>query len=271
MLSFVVRCIFVTLSLNFKALASTPQEQALRIHSSSNEAARRYASQAKRMLREVNKPSQSSEEAASRLLHRLDKPSVEQAESLMAHLKNPTEEEKARAHTIIKSTEGDEKCITCGENHSHLSSGEKPFMQLEEKAPIPKNSSSDSSSSRPKTPSSLEVLVFVSFGLADEVLKGLNEECLRVGARLVMRGLLQDSFTKTKNRLDQLGISIDIDPPLFEDYSIKQVPTFILTDHQKVDRLSGTVNLKYALEQMNEKGEVGGVAPLLDALRGTSW
>ncbi|KJW06188.1 type-F conjugative transfer system pilin assembly family protein [Orientia tsutsugamushi str. UT144] len=55
--------------------------------------------------------------------------------------------------------------------------------------------------------------------MSNEALKSYFAESQKAGAQLVMRGLINNSFTQTKNKTMELGISFDIDPSLFENIS----------------------------------------------------
>jgi type-F conjugative transfer system pilin assembly protein TrbC len=97
-----------------------------------------------------------------------------------------------------------------------------------------------------------QLFVFVSFSMPEMSLKTLAQEAERVSkprtsarrvsspktstpesstqkynAVLVMRGLYQDSFVKTAQKLQQLGIAVDINPELFETHNVTSVPTFV--------------------------------------------
>lgn len=95
--------------------------------------------------------------------------------------------------------------------------------------------------------------IFVSLSMPEASLKSLYEEAQRYGAILVMRGLHENSFSKTIKKLHELGITLDINPNLFEEYHITTVPTFIaIQDDQKIYRLKGNVRFSYFLEKMKE-------------------
>lgn len=103
-----------------------------------------------------------------------------------------------------------------------------------------------------------EVLVFVSFSMPDMSLIQLNDQLSKYNATLVMRGIYKNSFRETKEKIMKMskdGLSIRIDPALFKFYGVKRVPTFILVEGNKeVHRLSGNVNLEYAVDKLL-KGE----------------
>ncbi len=123
-----------------------------------------------------------------------------------------------------------------------------------------------------ETPESEGILyLFVSFSLGEKALLNLAKEAKRYGATLVLRGFVEGSYTKTIRALQKIiqrtGEGFLIDPDLFTLFSIRVVPTFILTKpfqlHAKErtqtplhDRLQGHVSLSYALETFTQKGDL---------------
>nr|WP_253307417.1 type-F conjugative transfer system pilin assembly protein TrbC [Rickettsia endosymbiont of Ceutorhynchus assimilis] len=102
--------------------------------------------------------------------------------------------------------------------------------------------------------SQFQTYIFVSFSMPDSALKSYYIEAEQAGARLVMRGLKNNSFLETKAKADEIGISFDIDPNLFEEYQITSVPAIIVNSEDKgVKRLTGHISLYDALEIMNKE------------------
>lgn len=106
-----------------------------------------------------------------------------------------------------------------------------------------------------------QLLIFVSLGLPDAVLKALHEQAIRYGGRLVIRGLLQNSFQKTQMRLRDLGITVDIHPVWFETFDVNRVPTFVLRhqngeDTPRFDKVSGNVPVESALQVFARDGSL---------------
>jgi len=97
-----------------------------------------------------------------------------------------------------------------------------------------------------------EMLVFVSFSMPAATLKALAFEARAGQGRLILRGLHQDSFVKTKAKLDELGITIDIDPTLFEKYQVTRVPTFVQQTKDTLNRVSGNLTWAYVHELFKE-------------------
>jgi conjugal transfer pilus assembly protein TrbC len=116
------------------------------------------------------------------------------------------------------------------------------------------------------------LLIFVSFSLPMASLKSYAQEAQKVGAALVFRGLLENSFIKTAQKIKELGSACLIDPTLFERYRIQAVPTFVLRDGKKsFDTLKGHISLKAALQKIAKKRTLTHQAQeLLQKLEGTS-
>jgi hypothetical protein len=118
--------------------------------------------------------------------------------------------------------------------------------------------------SSPQKEKGSQILVFVSFSMPEASLKTLAQEAQRVSTQgdssqrvsaqqphvvLVMRGLYQDSFVKTASKLQELGISVDIHPELFETHHVTSVPTFVkLKDGQPIHSLKGNVTLDFVVK-----------------------
>ncbi len=99
------------------------------------------------------------------------------------------------------------------------------------------------------------IIVFVSFSMPDIALKQLSDDASKYGATLVLRGIHQDSFLKTKDKILEIssdGLHLNIDPNLFELYKIEKVPTFVLVEKDReISRLSGNVTLSFAQEKLS--------------------
>lgn len=78
------------------------------------------------------------------------------------------------------------------------------------------------------------LLVFVSLGMPAPTLDVLIGQAERMGARMVMRGLLDRSMRKTVERVRSLigtrRVAWTIDPEAFERFAVTAVPTVVLVD-----------------------------------------
>jgi conjugal transfer pilus assembly protein TrbC len=95
-----------------------------------------------------------------------------------------------------------------------------------------------------------QLLVFVSFSMPEASLKSLAQAAEQHNAVLITRGLYEDSFVKTANKLKDLGIGVDINPELFETYQIDAVPTFVcVKSGRPLWRLKGNVTLGFVTKK----------------------
>lgn len=152
---------------------------------------------------------------------------------------------RVKAHTLLKSVELNKRsCVT-------------------QSGVLPPNAEKSSST----------VLLCVTLSMNDEALKAYDRDLRKVGGSLVIRGLIDDSFLKTAKRLKTLGIEVDIDPTVFDQFKVEQVPTFIHVKgrpgaYDSVhDRITGSVSVLHALEEFGQKGDLK-VDSLLKKLRG---
>ena len=99
-----------------------------------------------------------------------------------------------------------------------------------------------------------QLLVFVSFSMPEASLKSLAQDAEKYNAVLVMRGLYEDSFVKTANKLKNLGIGVDIKPELFETHKVTAVPTFVvLKSDQSLWCLKGNVTLDFVMKTFKDQ------------------
>jgi len=130
-----------------------------------------------------------------------------------------------------------------------------------------------------------KLLVMVSFSMPEASLRALAIETRRVGASLVLRGLVNDSLPDTLAAIHQLAgkdvatSGFAIDPTLFTRFDVQAVPTYVLlleplrtctAERCEVPRhlrLSGEAGLRHVLETMDRgaEPEVSGVVAELIA------
>lgn len=109
-----------------------------------------------------------------------------------------------------------------------------------------------------------QLLVFVSSSMPEASLKGVWKSVHKVGGKLVLRGLVGGTFKGTQSYIQDLGIVADIDPTKFEEFKVKEVPTFILHEGGqgkpgsaiRQDRLMGNVSVKACLEEFGKSGDL---------------
>lgn len=110
-----------------------------------------------------------------------------------------------------------------------------------------------------------QLLIFVSSSMSQNFLKELFKDAEKIGAKLIFRGLINNSFKETYTYFKETEINADIDPSKFDDYQVTVVPTFILTDAkgEQYDRLQGNVSIVEALTQFKDRGDFKAAAEKL--------
>lgn len=113
------------------------------------------------------------------------------------------------------------------------------------------------------------LFIMVSFSMPIESIDRLAEQSSKVGATMVLRGVLEGSLTKTAETVARIvkrhpKLQLQIDPTLYRRFGINQVPTFILTrgafdsrtcgkecgTNDAFASVAGDVTLDYALDQL---------------------
>ncbi len=115
------------------------------------------------------------------------------------------------------------------------------------------------------------LLVFMSFSVPDRLWVELSESLQKVGGAFVIRGLPDNSFRSFANKVASLrkrGVHapIVLNPPDFSKYQINLVPTTILIDDNRFDKMTGTTSIRYALETFEKQGDTKNAKSLLDKL-----
>lgn len=116
-------------------------------------------------------------------------------------------------------------------------------------------------------------IVFVSFSMPDTTIVRLMADMDRVGGAVIFRGLIDNDFQKTMQKMRELKSqkgSAQIDPTMFKRFDVKQVPTFVIplepvpkcfTEQQKQScgipqhiKAAGDVTLGYVLDLVERTG-----------------
>lgn len=121
--------------------------------------------------------------------------------------------------------------------------------------------------------SSPRVMAFVSFSMPFELLIDLSLQLERVRGTFVIRGLPENSFKLLSEKillLREKGGSVPflIDPKAFETYNIQAVPSFVVFEGSKFDKIAGNLSLGFALEQLVAQGETTYAKELLKTFWG---
>lgn len=118
---------------------------------------------------------------------------------------------------------------------------------------------------------SSDLIVFVSFSMPDDLLIQYSKQAKEAGATLVLRGLYQDSLTKTQLKAAPLNpemVGYEINPGLFRKFKVTRVPSIVLVDSRVTKvledgcalpgvyiKVDGDVSIREALSLMRWQGE----------------
>lgn len=116
------------------------------------------------------------------------------------------------------------------------------------------------------------IRILISLSMPVSSLLALSEELNQVGGCFVLQGLPENSWTVLASKLielDERGVAVPIliDPRLFEEWKVSQVPVFIVQEGDRYDKVSGNITLAKALELLAEKGETLAAEDLLENLK----
>lgn len=119
--------------------------------------------------------------------------------------------------------------------------------------------------------SQVPIVIFVSFSMPKESIKGWIVQAKKIGAAVYIRGLVNNSFKDTTKAVrellqDQSG-GLLIDPTLFKKYAINQVPAVVVAGSNNFDVIYGDVMLDYALKRMSKAVQISQQQGLLDAIK----
>jgi type-F conjugative transfer system pilin assembly protein TrbC len=111
-----------------------------------------------------------------------------------------------------------------------------------------------------------KAIVFVSFSMPELSLKQIIHDAARYRVPVVIRGLYQNSFRKTVEKMfkfvkENKKGGIAINPRWFKEYGIKMVPAVVVAkEHGPEDVVYGNIPLKKALLLIVDRGELSNVA-----------
>lgn len=145
-----------------------------------------------------------------------------------------------------------------------------------------------SKGSHVKKPSA--ILIFVSFSMPKQSLEAILRDAKKIHASVVIRGLIDDSFQKTYQRIAELvnssgGEGMELNPLWFKRFKIQSVPSVVVlpTDSpcfndetcepaRDYDQMTGNITISAALKMIRNKESVASdvAEAALDRLQGKS-
>ena len=117
------------------------------------------------------------------------------------------------------------------------------------------------------------VYLLLSFSLPNDTLKDYLREAKLLGAKVLLRGLVQDSFKVTQERIkhllftgdhpdDSLLVGIGIDPVIYRTVGAEEVPALVFVKDDKFLIASGGVSVAHLLTLLSK--EQAGVTPWIE-------
>ncbi|STX55688.1 conjugative transfer protein [Legionella beliardensis] len=106
------------------------------------------------------------------------------------------------------------------------------------------------------------VSVFVSFSMPEMLLEETLKESSLLHIPVYLNGLYQDSMPETALKIMALSarvpnLTLQIDPTLFEQFGIQQVPALVVANGEAFDVIYGNLPLKEGLARMAGRGDSG--------------
>lgn len=109
-----------------------------------------------------------------------------------------------------------------------------------------------------------KIYIFISFSMPKESIKEWMDESQKAGASLVIRGLVNNSFKETIQKMSEFTQGnkggLQLDPNLFKRFHIEKVPAVVVADteicpptitcQEQYDVIYGNVTLAYALKKI---------------------
>lgn len=104
------------------------------------------------------------------------------------------------------------------------------------------------------------VIIFVSFSMPNESIKGWMKEAEKIHAPVIIRGLVNNSFKETIKKISELvgdnKGGLQLDPELFREFKVKAVPAVVVRNGNAHDIVYGDVHLDYALQKIVKQNDV---------------
>lgn len=102
--------------------------------------------------------------------------------------------------------------------------------------------------------------VFVSFSMPQQLFEETALDAARHEIPLILNGFYRDSMQETAIKIFELSkkipnLSLQIDPPAFERYGIKQVPAFVAENKKTFDVVYGNITVERAMDEIARFGD----------------
>jgi len=122
------------------------------------------------------------------------------------------------------------------------------------------------------------VLIFISFSMPEKSIESYLRDAKKIHASVVIRGLIDNSFQKTFQRMATLvkssgGDGVELNPIWFKRFNIKTVPAVVVVGENSAcfknnicqkdrdfDVITGDITLDSALRMIRDRGITKGIA-----------
>ncbi|MBV7300278.1 type-F conjugative transfer system pilin assembly protein TrbC [Enterovibrio paralichthyis] len=252
-----------------------------------------YRDQANHLVSQIDTAPQADENIAvlQQELNQAISREVSAAQSLITDVQRRSESEdvKAAAAQLVKESEAYLATQTdFGNGPTPASAGNVDIaaMLQELRAPSIQKANSEVTDPLP------ELMVFVTLSMPEQALVQLAKQTARAGGEIYIRGFHNNSLKETVTFMEWLskesGVTLAIDPTMFELFEVTRVPTIIMAvegvkpcdakdqlcrrDLPLHDRMTGNTSLHYALEQFTWRGDSSDIAMKhLTRLQSADW
>jgi conjugal transfer pilus assembly protein TrbC len=193
-------------------------------------------------------------------------------------LKPPVLQEKDHAwltHQLEKTNDLDQ--LMTPENQEwlkdHLKTTKQELSKQMKQQVVSMSSSSQCTSCSANNEETIPAFyVFMSFSLKDTTWLEWSKQIETLGGAFILRGLPNQSFKELAshlNHLNDIGVraTIQLNPQLFDQYQIQQVPAVVVAEEETFDKITGNVTLDYALETLAKEGETKKAQALYEKLK----
>jgi conjugal transfer pilus assembly protein TrbC len=105
-----------------------------------------------------------------------------------------------------------------------------------------------------------KISVFISFSMPHQLLEETLKESVRLNIPVYLNGLYHDSMPETVRKIMELSkeipnLNLQIDPTLFERFSISQVPALVVEKNKSFDVIYGNLTLEEGLNRIARQRE----------------
>ena len=175
----------------------------------------------------------------------------QQSDKLVSEFISQAKQERAQYKTIVDSAK-----LSFNQHHKKLGQNQTSSANQDNPSVISEVFGNNGFNKEDRDQGS-DILIFVSFSMPQKMLWHYFEQAKLYNAKLIIRGLVNNSFKDTVKAMD-LGdnkiLKLEVNPKLFKEYQIQRVPTIVITSlHNGYNKFIGSVSLKYALDEINNR------------------